>query len=78
MKSEEFLNKQYEKSKVDYGLAPPPTTSLEAINVLSEHFLGKDWYMIMPVSQEQAITVIVAEILEKTQPKNFFQRLFNF
>jgi hypothetical protein len=77
MKPEEFLDMQLNKSKVDYGLAPPPTTAQEAIDVLCEHFLGKNWYIVMPVSNEQVITAIVANILDKTQPKNIVKRILN-
>lgn len=77
MKTQEFIDKVYAKSEVDYGLCPPPTTLSEALEVLTTHFLGEDWYCTTPMSDEQVITEIVASILEKTQPKNFLQRLFN-
>lgn len=77
MKAEEFAEKQYEKTSIDYGLCPPPTTTDEALEVLIEHFLGKDWYTTLPLSKEQTNTEAVIAILEKTQPKNFIQRLFN-
>ena len=43
MKAVEFAEKQYEKTSIDYGLCTPPTTSDEALDVLIEHVLGKDW-----------------------------------
>lgn len=77
MKAEEFANKQLEKSEVDYGLCPPPTTTEEAFEVLTRHFLGENWYTTLPLSSDQANTEIVYAILKKTQPKNWWQRLFN-
>lgn len=76
MSAEEFLENQI-KLKGDYGLCPPPTTSDECLKVLSEHFLGKNWISLMPMSKEQVNTEIVIEILLKNQPKKWYQRLFN-
>lgn len=80
MTAEQFAKQQFkksEKSKFDYGLCPPPTTSDEGLDVLKKHFLGEDWYTTLPLSKEQENTEIIIAILEKTQPKNFLQRLFN-
>ena len=76
MKVEEFLERQI-KIKGYYGILYPPTTDEEALNILTEHFLGKDWYSYNPMSKEQINTEIVALILEKTQPKKWYQKLFN-
>ena len=77
MTPQKFLDEVYAKSEIDYGLALPPTTSRDALEVLTNHFLGEDWYTTMPMCDEQVITEIVVSILEKTQPNNFLQRLFN-
>ena len=77
MTPQKFLDEVYSKSDIDYGLAPPPTTSRDALEVLTNHFLGEDWYTMMPMSDEQVITEIVVSILTKNQPKNFLERLFN-
>jgi len=76
MKTADFVNKQKEKYG-DFGIFYPPSTDKEALDALTEHFLGKDWYTANPVSSEQVNTEIVALILDKTQPKKWYQRLFN-
>jgi tRNA U38,U39,U40 pseudouridine synthase TruA len=77
MTKEEFVNKQLEKSKENYRLSPPPTTSDEALNALTTHFLGENWYTTFTLSKEQVNTEIVARILDVTQPKSWLQKLFN-
>jgi hypothetical protein len=76
MKTADFVNKQKEKYG-DFGIFYPPSTDKEALDALTEHFLGKNWYTANPVSSEQVNTEIVALILDKTQPKKWYQRLFN-
>jgi hypothetical protein len=78
MTAEQFLEEQRKKSKIDYGICPPPTTSEEAFKILTNYFLGEDWFTTLPAGQEQVNTEIIVAILEKTQPKSFLQRLFNF
>ena len=48
-----------------YGLCPAPTSSALAIQVLTDYLLGEDFYVVMPMPQEQVNTEIVATILEK-------------
>jgi hypothetical protein len=76
MKANEFTEKQ-KRHHGSYGIFLPPTTNEEALEALTEHFLGSDWYSFNPVSKEQVTTEIVALIIEKTQPKKWYQRLFN-
>jgi hypothetical protein len=76
MKAEEFVNKQKEKYG-NFGIVYPPSTDKEAFSALTEHFLGKDWYTANPINSDQVNTEIVALILDKTQPKKWYQRLFN-
>ena len=77
MKAEDFLDEVYKSSKEDYGILPPPTKAEDALRVLKDHLLVEDWYVVNPISQEQVYTELVVDILNKTQPKNWFQRLFN-
>ena len=78
MKPQEFIEIQDSKDDFDYGLCPPPTTAEEGMKVLTEHFLGKDWYVTMPLSAEQCYTEAIYAILERNQPKrSWFKRLFN-
>ena len=76
MTQEDFIKQQINKYG-DYGIFCPPTTEKEALEVLTEHFLGKDWYSNNPVSNEQVNTEIVSLILQNTQPKKWYKKLFN-
>jgi hypothetical protein len=76
MKTEEFVNKQ-EEMYGNFGIFYPPSTDKEALDALKEHFLGKNWYTANPSNSDQVNTEIVALILDKTQPKKWYQRLFN-
>jgi hypothetical protein len=69
MKAEEFIEIVNKESKVDYGLMPPPITAEKGLNILIEHFLGKDWYVTSPLSQEQVYTEAIHQILENN-PNN--------
>lgn len=77
MKPEEFLDIVYNESKEDYGLMPPPITAERGLNILIDHFLGKDWYVVDAVGTEQVYTEAIYAILEKTQKRSFFKRLFS-
>lgn len=46
----------------DYGLCPPPMDAQVAVNELAKHFLGDDWYSVMPISNSQINTEIVMKI----------------
>ena len=48
----------------DYGLMPAPMSVQFAINTLCDYLLGDDFYITDPVSQEQANTLIVYNILK--------------
>jgi hypothetical protein len=67
--AEEFKQNILEKSDKEYGLCPPPIEAQEGLNVLIEHFLGKDWYTVMPVSQKQVNTEAIYQILQKYPKK---------
>ena len=64
MKVAEFLDKVYEGEKEDYGIFLPPTSAQLGLKVLMEHFLGKEWYTINPISLEQVYTEAIVQILE--------------
>lgn len=72
MTGEEFYRKRMEETNWPKdNLCDPPTDPRMAIHILIDHFLGEDWYVVMPESDDQVITVAVAEILNK-YPKNRF------
>ena len=48
-----------------YGLCPAPMSSDVALQILVDYLLGENFYIVMPLSQEQANTEIVAAILDK-------------
>ena len=62
----EIVNKE---AGMDYGLCPPPITAERGLDILINHFLGKDWYVVMPMGKEQVYTEAIYEILEKTQKR---------
>lgn len=63
--AEKFLDQVYENTDKDYGICPPPTPAQEGLDVLIEHFLGKDWYVVLPLGAEQVNTEAIYEILKK-------------
>lgn len=72
--------KEFEKiisTKGDYGLCPPPIEAQEGLNILIKHFLGKDWYVTLPISQEQLNTEAIYEILSKHPKKKSLKEMFN-
>lgn len=80
MKTEEFLKivDEHNEGK-SYGICTQPYPADKCINILIEHFLGKDWYTTLPMSSEQVYTEAICDILDKTQKrKSFLIRLFGF
>ena len=79
MKTEEFLKivDEHNKGK-SYGLCPQPFPADKGLDVLIEHFLGKDRSTTLSMSSEQGYTEAIADILDKTQRKSFICRLFGF
>lgn len=49
----------------EYGICPPPITAEDAMNILIEYFLGKDWYVTLSLTNEQVYTVAVCKIINK-------------
>lgn len=48
-----------------FGICPAPMTAELALQILTDYLLGEDFYITMPLSQEQANTEIVATILQR-------------
>lgn len=44
---------------------PIETNAQDAINILCQGLLGEDWYIVDPIGNSQANTIIVDEILYK-------------
>lgn len=68
MDAERFRNMALAKADRDYGMCAPPTKAQEGLNILIDHFLGEDWYTVMPVGAEQVNTEAIYQIL-KSYPK---------
>ena len=47
---------------VDCGILSPPMDAQVAINELRRYFLGDEWYVPLPLNQEQVNTEIVYAI----------------
>lgn len=75
MQAEEFLKKVEKTVDKDYGICPPPSNAQFCLDVLIEHFLGKDWYVSTPMGREQVNTEAVYQILRK-YPKKSSKSIF--
>ena len=50
-------------------ICPPPTTAQEVVNCLCDLFLGENWYVTLPLGNDQINTVILDNILFKHCPE---------
>lgn len=72
MTGQEFYEKRCEETNwASDNLCDPPTDPRKAMHILIDHFLGEDWYVTMPESDDQIITVAVYEILNKYPKRRF-------
>jgi hypothetical protein len=70
--------KEFCESKVNdpnVNMFPKPTTSEEAINILSDTILGSDWYISYPCRRGQANTEVVAAILKEYEYSKANERI---
>lgn len=75
--NEYYKNVAIETNWPSDDLCDPPSDPRKAIHVLIEHFLGPEWYVVMPENDDQVITNAVSEILdkyEKTSWRSFWDR----
>lgn len=76
---EDFLEKEIMTEEDKKNIFAPPLAPQIALNVLIEHFLGKDWYTPNPIGVKQVNTEAVYEILSRYPKKrNLFERLVTF
>ena len=78
MKRYEAEVKEYIKKVVEddsCGIFYPPTDAQTGLNVLINHFLGEDWYVVNPVSPRQVNTEAILEILYR-YPKPRIRKWF--
>lgn len=52
-------------TKKNTNICPKPTDAQTALNEITDHLLGKNWYVTLPLNQEQVNTIIVSEIKER-------------
>lgn len=65
----EWLEAEYAKDENKDNICPPPLNAQLAVDFLKDYLLGEDWYVVMPISTEQANTEIVHAILKKYSKK---------
>lgn len=65
----DFINEceknELQKPLEDRNICPPAVESQLVINCLCDLFLGEDWYVCLPLGQNQVNTCILDEILYK-------------
>lgn len=73
---EDFLEKEIMTEEDKKNIFAPPLEPQIALNILIEHFLGKDWYTPNPIGVKQVNTEAVYEILSRyPRRKEFLKRL---
>lgn len=76
---EDFLEKEIMTEEDKKNIFAPPLEPQIALNILTEHFLGKDWYTPNPIGVKQVNTEAVYEILRRYPKKrNLIERLVEF
>lgn len=66
MNCEQFKKELLNSAEKDYGICPPPLEAQKGLDILINHFLGEDWYVTLPLCQEQVNSEAVYEILKRT------------
>ncbi len=65
---EEFLywdNKRYLKRNDQENILPIGISDKEFVNIITNLFLGKNWYVTVPMSRDQVNEVILKDIIWK-------------
>lgn len=76
---EDFLEKEIMTEEDKKNIFSPPLEPQIALNILIEHFLGKDWYTPNPIGAKQVNTEAVYEILGRySKKRNLIERLVTF
>lgn len=76
---EDFLEKEIMTDEDKKNIFVPPLEPQIALNILIEHFLGKDWYTPNPIGVKQVNTEAVYEILGRYPKKRSpIERLVTF
>jgi hypothetical protein len=65
MNAEDFKRQILNNADFDYGLCPPPIKAQDGLNILIKHFLGDNWYVTLPINQEQVNAEAIYDILKK-------------
>ncbi len=72
MDAEQFAKEVWNNAGKDYGLCPPPTEAQAGLSILIKHFLGENWYVMMPLSPEQVNTEAIYDILRMFPPRRLW------
>lgn len=83
MRAEKFRNLVDLKTNIDDRMCPPSIKAQEALNILTKHFLGENWYIVSPMHTEQVNVEAVYEILQKypmwrDKKEKLKEKLINF
>ena len=67
----DYQNKLYDdfmdKKTEPRNLMPDETNAQEALDLLKDYILGSDYYIVDPVNQKQANTIIVLDIIHRLE-----------
>lgn len=61
----ETFNKWMDDNWEQYNILPPPLPAQTALTFLEKYLLGEDWYIVMPLTNDQANVEVVDAILRK-------------
>lgn len=76
---EDFLEKEIMTEEDKKNIFVPALEPQIALNILTEHFLGENWYTPNPIGVKQVNTEAVYEILSRYPKKReFIERLVEF
>lgn len=64
-RQQDFLNKILNKTILEDNIFPDATSDREFVSTIVDYFLGEDYYVINPVTQGQANTYMLCEIIER-------------
>lgn len=76
---EDLLEKEVMTEEDKKNIFAPPIEPQVALNILIEHFLGKNWYTPNPIGVKQVNTEAVYEILSRYPKKRgLHERIVRF
>ena len=61
----EILSKKRKEMGWEENIFPPPITDREFVEIIRNHLLGDNWYIVNPISHEQINAEAIWEILSR-------------